>query len=106
MRRKPGAENDVQQRGRRTEGKLAPNVAAAFAATASPQERVNALIAIGLAVEELSLALGVAENTIRKWADGSAEPRRAADRALDDLRTVVLTLDEHGVESSRAVNWL
>src|SRR4029077_16804072 len=82
------------------------SVIRALAGTASPQERINALLAIGLTVEELSLALGVAENTVRNWADGAAAPRRAADRALDDLRTVVLALGEHGVESSRAVNWL
>jgi hypothetical protein len=61
---------------------------------------------MGLSVEELSLSIGVAENTIRNWADGAADPRRAADRVLDDLRTTVVALDEAGVRGSRAVNWL
>lgn len=81
-------------------------IAHALLPTASAQERVNALLGLGLSVEELSLALGVAENTIRNWSEGSAQPRRAADQTLDDLRTVVLTLDEKGVKAARAVSWL
>jgi DNA-binding transcriptional regulator YiaG len=84
----------------------AATAAFAFAPTASAEERIEALLEIGLSVEELSATIGVAENTIRNWADGSKEPRRAADRVLDDLRTVVLALDEGGVRSSRAVRWL
>jgi len=104
-----------EKRSRRTEKHRAggPQVepststfAFAFAPTASAKERIDALLDIGLSVEELSLAIGVAENTIRNWAEGSKEPRRAADRVLDDLRTVVLALDEGGVRSSRAVRWL
>lgn len=74
--------------------------------TASPRERISVLLALGLSVEELALSLGVAANTIRSWADGSAEPRRSADRVLDDLRTVVVALDEAGVQGARAVRWL
>jgi Protein of unknown function (DUF2384) len=116
-RAEKGAKRDPQRRaqGSRavveavTEAGPATNdlaIAHALVPTASAQERVNTFLGLGLSVEELSLAVGVAENTIRNWSDGSAQPRRAADQALDDLRMVVLTLDEKGVEAARTVNWL
>jgi DNA-binding transcriptional regulator YiaG len=79
------------------EGSLAP--------TASAQERIAALVACGLSVDELADALQVSESTIRNWQDGGT-PRKAADRALDDLRTIVAALADSGVSGSRAASWL
>ena len=81
-------------------------IAHALTQTASAQECVNALLRLGLRVEELAETLGVEEHTIRNWSDGSAKPGRAAGRALDDLRALVLVLEENGVTSINAVNWL
>jgi hypothetical protein len=95
-----------RRRDARDAGRGGVMIAEGLRPTASAQERIGLLLAIGLSVEELALTIGVAENTIRNWADGAGDPRRAADRALDDLRTVVEALTEAGVEGSRAVNWL
>ncbi len=69
--------------------------------------RVRALLELGLEAEELADALGVkSPTTIRNWAEGSASPRRAGVRAVDDLRRVVVLLGEAGITGGDAAQWL
>ena len=69
--------------------------------------RVRALLDLGLETEELADALGVkSQTTIRNWAEGSASPRRAGVRAVDDLRRVVVLLEESGITGVDAAQWL
>ena len=98
--------NDLNDKPSEEDLELAASIARGLTPTASAEERTNALLLAGFSVEELSLALGVSENTVRNWAEGSAQPRRPVERALDDLRTVMVALDEAGIRAGRAVNWL
>lgn len=69
--------------------------------------RVKTLLELGLEAEELAEALGVkSPTTIRNWAEGSASPRRAGVRAVDDLRRVVVLLGEGGIGGGDAAQWL
>lgn len=69
--------------------------------------RVRALLDLGLEVEELADALGIkSQTTIRNWAEGSASPRRAGVRTVDDLRRVVVLLGEAGITGANAAQWL
>jgi hypothetical protein len=71
------------------------------------QERIAALLEIGLPAVELRTAIGgVSEATIRNWSEHATVPRNGAIRALDDLRTCVVALHEAGLEGERAVGWL
>jgi transcriptional regulator with XRE-family HTH domain len=69
--------------------------------------RVRTLLELGLEAEELAEALGVkSQTTIRNWAEGSASPRRAGVRAVDDLRRVLVLLGEAGITGDDAAQWL
>jgi hypothetical protein len=70
------------------------------------QERIAALLKIGLPASELRKAIGVSEATIRNWNEQATVPRGGALRALDDLRTSIVALHESGLEGERAVGWL
>jgi transcriptional regulator with XRE-family HTH domain len=75
--------------------------------TSATKTRVRALLDLGLEAEELADALGVkSPTTIRNWAEGSASPRRAGVRAVDDLRRVVVLLGEAGIIGADAAQWL
>jgi len=75
--------------------------------TSATQTRVRALLDLGLEAEELADALGVkSQTTIRNWADGTASPRRAGVRAVDDLRRVLVLLSEAGITGDDAAQWL
>jgi len=95
--------NDLNDKPSEEDLELAASIARGLTPTASAEERTNALLLAGFSVEELSLALGVSENTVRNWAEGSAQPRRPVERALDDLRTVMVALDEAGIRTGCAV---
>lgn len=84
-----------------------PGVVPAPSEISATPTRVKALLDLGLEAEELAHALGVkSQTTIRNWADGSAAPRRAGVRAVDDLRRVVVLLAEAGVTGGDAAQWL
>ncbi len=68
--------------------------------------RVQALIDLGVEVEELAEALDVTPATIRNWLRGSAAPRRTAMRTVDDLRHAVILLSEVGIGGAEAAQWL
>lgn len=71
------------------------------------RNRVQALLDLGLEAEELAEAFGVkSPTTIRNWANGDASPRRAGVRTADDLRRIVLLLDEAGIKGEDAAQWL
>lgn len=75
--------------------------------TSATPTRVRTLLELGLEAEELADALGVkSQTTIRNWAEGSASPRRAGVRAVDDLRRVVVLLCEAGITGADAAQWL
>lgn len=74
--------------------------------TASAQQRVQRLLAIGLTVEDLALACDVSETTIRNWAAGNVAPRRLAEYALDDLREAVAIMTAAKVDGQEASQWL
>lgn len=74
--------------------------------TAPTPLRIQGLIDLGIEVEELAEALAVTPGTIRNWLRGSAFPRRATVRAVDDLRRAVVLLSEVGVDGADAAQWL
>jgi len=75
-------------------------------ATAPTPLRIKGLNELGIDIEELAEALDVTPATIRNWINGSAVPRRAAVRAVDDLRRAVVLLSEEGIEGADAAQWL
>jgi hypothetical protein len=78
-----------------------------LARTATTAERVEGLLALGLAARELADAVGVASSsTVRNWVSEDSEPRLDASIALDDLRAVALILLEGGLEPRRAGLWI
>jgi transcriptional regulator with XRE-family HTH domain len=71
------------------------------------RNRVQALLDLGLDTEELAKAFGVkSPTTIRNWANGDASPRRAGVRTADDLRRIVILLEEAGIKDEDAAQWL
>lgn len=68
--------------------------------------RVEALLALGIEMDELAETLGVTPTTIRNWLHGDATPRRGPVRTVDDLRRAVVILAEGGVEDADAAHWL
>lgn len=78
----------------------------ALSALSDHQERVNALLGLGLSPEELASACDVAAGTIRNWREGKVAPRIDAARLVDDLRLTVLILTEAGLADSETVQWL
>jgi len=70
------------------------------------KERIAALLELGLPPAELRKAIGVSDATIRNWNEQATVPREGALRALDDLRTAFVALDQAGISGSRAVQWL
>jgi DNA-binding transcriptional regulator YiaG len=77
-----------------------------LAPTASAGERIAALRGTGLSAEDIAQALGVSANTIRSWGEDGVAPRRSTERALDDLRLIVLALIESGIGDAQAAMWL
>ncbi|HXD53514.1 MAG TPA: hypothetical protein VN618_02045 [Solirubrobacteraceae bacterium] len=90
----------------RAQTETRPATPQGLAPTASAGERIAALKATGLTSEDIAQALGVSANTIRSWGDGGVAPRRTAERGLDDLRMIVLSLIESGVGATQAAMWL
>lgn len=88
---------DVETSGDESEG---------LAATAPTPLRIEGLIGIGFELEELAEALDVTPATIRNWLKGSAVPRRATVRTVDDLRRAVVLLSEAGIDGVDAAQWL
>jgi|SRR6478609_6123603 len=72
----------------------------------STPARVEGLLAAGLEMEELALALDVTPTTIRNWLRGAATPRRGAVRTIDDLRQVAVILIEGGMDGVEMAQWL
>jgi len=79
---------------------------ASLGATAPTPLRVQALIDLGIELEELAEALAVNPATIRNWLKGSAVPRRPTVRSVDDLRRAVILLSEAGITGEKAAQWL
>lgn len=77
-----------------------------LAAVSPTQDRIQALLKMGMPPAELREAIGVSEATIRNWMEQTTVPRSRALRALDDLRTAVLALHECGIRGDEAVGWL
>lgn len=74
--------------------------------TSPTPTRIEALLGLGVEVEELADALGVTATTIRNWLSGDASPRRATVRVIDDLRQVVVVLADAGIEGAETAQWL
>ena len=98
----------IKNRARR--GEITPEQLRTWLARdATTQERVHALLAIGIPAAHLADAVGggVTVSTLRNWSTGQAEPRPDTAIALDDLRTAAwLLLVEGGMERERVGRWL
>lgn len=73
---------------------------------ATTREVVATLLGLGMHTDDLAVITGCSAATVRNWAQGKVEPRRIAELALDDTRTVVRTLLDAQVEPPRVVKWL
>src|SRR5690349_20467491 len=74
--------------------------------TATTDERVRALLAIGLNATDIAGITGVSVSAIRNWSSGQAHPRADAERVLDDLRHTTSVLLESDLDPERAGLWL
>lgn len=74
--------------------------------TATTQERVRGLLEVGLQTRHLASVTGVSDGAIRTWLAGAVEPRPNASIVLDDLRTTIKLLLDHGLEPERAALWI
>ncbi len=77
-----------------------------LAPTATNSERVQALLAIGLAPSAVATAARSSVASVRNWSTGAATPRPDADIVLDDLRSTAKTLLDGGLEPERIARWL
>jgi hypothetical protein len=87
-------------------GYQGPGPSSAFAPSAEIGQRVHGLLDIGLSIEDVAVATRVKPGTVRKWAAGTAHPRREAEQGIDDLRQIVVILDEAGLSTTKISQWL
>lgn len=83
----------------------APALAQKLSHKSTSDERVDALIGLGLAINELATLIGVSEETIRLWRNKSSSPRRRHREVLDDVRAVALILLKGDVSPDGIVEW-
>ena len=83
-----------------------PGPTSAFAPLAGPRERIQGLLDLGISVEDIAVATGVKPGTVRKWASGIAHPRRDAEQGIDDLRQIIVILDEADLPPEKITQWL
>jgi transcriptional regulator with XRE-family HTH domain len=81
-------------------------VAAGLKPEATTEERVQALLSLGIYVSELAEVCGISISGLRNWTSGDARPRRSAAIALDRLRVVAAILVQAGLEDDRVGHWL
>jgi hypothetical protein len=81
-----------------------PKIDASLAPTATTQERIRGLMAVGFSQALLASATKSSVSTVRNWAAGATQPRLEAGVILDDLRVTTRTL-LGGLEPARVVQW-
>ena len=74
--------------------------------TALNQERVSALLEVGIPAHVIADITHSAPSSVRNWKVGAAEPRALAYERLDDLRSALGQLISAGIHPARAERWL
>lgn len=96
----------TRSRRRRRKGLGRKDLLRYLAPTSTTQERVQAILGIGMPASDLAELTEMTESSVRHWLSGSTEPRPEAAMALDYVRAVLKALLDAGMEPERALRWL